>query len=174
MCKFWIIRWWSDCTANWREKWSKVRNERNKSREECRHLRAKLESYAKETSLQKKGKEELSVELELLRNKVVMYESQEKVQMSSSSSGTYNKPERDRKQTKTGLCKGSESENFVSELLARKEKDLGAGSNKDSDKITDKKTAEVSIVSDPLLDQKLLAVTMKLEEAQKTIHMERG
>ena len=20
------MRWWSDCTANWREKWSKVRN----------------------------------------------------------------------------------------------------------------------------------------------------
>uniref|UniRef100_G1QS18 Coiled-coil domain-containing protein 102A n=1 Tax=Nomascus leucogenys TaxID=61853 RepID=G1QS18_NOMLE len=28
------MRWWSDCTANWREKWSKVRAERNRAREE--------------------------------------------------------------------------------------------------------------------------------------------
>ncbi|GBO43246.1 hypothetical protein AVEN_251950-1 [Araneus ventricosus] len=33
------MRWWSDCTANWREKWSKVRTERNKAREETRVLR---------------------------------------------------------------------------------------------------------------------------------------
>lgn len=26
------MRWWSDCTANWREKWSKVRAERNRAR----------------------------------------------------------------------------------------------------------------------------------------------
>ncbi|NWR24193.1 C102A protein, partial [Emberiza fucata] len=29
------MRWWSDCTANWREKWSKVRAERNRAREEA-------------------------------------------------------------------------------------------------------------------------------------------
>ncbi|KAB5558752.1 hypothetical protein PHYPO_G00020880 [Pangasianodon hypophthalmus] len=28
------MRWWSDCTANWREKWSKVRAERNRARDE--------------------------------------------------------------------------------------------------------------------------------------------
>ena len=33
------MRWWSDCTANWREKWNKARNERNKAREENRQLR---------------------------------------------------------------------------------------------------------------------------------------
>ncbi|GIX79443.1 coiled-coil domain-containing protein 102B [Caerostris extrusa] len=42
------MRWWSDCTANWREKWSKVRTERNKAREETRVLRGKLEIAAKE------------------------------------------------------------------------------------------------------------------------------
>uniref|UniRef100_K7G6I6 Coiled-coil domain-containing protein 102A n=1 Tax=Pelodiscus sinensis TaxID=13735 RepID=K7G6I6_PELSI len=47
------MRWWSDCTANWREKWSKVRAERNKAREEVRQLRQKLETLTKElTSLQ--------------------------------------------------------------------------------------------------------------------------
>ncbi|NXO03309.1 C102A protein, partial [Rhinopomastus cyanomelas] len=42
------MRWWSDCTANWREKWSKVRAERNRAREEVRQLRHRLETLTKE------------------------------------------------------------------------------------------------------------------------------
>ncbi|XP_012581223.1 PREDICTED: coiled-coil domain-containing protein 102B [Condylura cristata] len=48
------MRWWSDCTANWREKWSKVRAERNSAREEGRQLRVKLEMTMKELSSLKK------------------------------------------------------------------------------------------------------------------------
>ncbi|XP_028593276.2 coiled-coil domain-containing protein 102B isoform X1 [Podarcis muralis] len=48
------MRWWSDCTANWREKWSKVRAERNKAREEGRQLKLKLEASMKELSALKK------------------------------------------------------------------------------------------------------------------------
>ncbi|KAF2345687.1 hypothetical protein FHG87_023557 [Trinorchestia longiramus] len=42
------MRWWSDCTANWREKWSKVRSERNRAREEVRLLRMRLEGAERE------------------------------------------------------------------------------------------------------------------------------
>jgi len=38
------MRWWSDCTANWREKWSKAREERNRARDECRRLRTELDT----------------------------------------------------------------------------------------------------------------------------------
>nr|XP_056710921.1 coiled-coil domain-containing protein 102B [Euleptes europaea] len=48
------MRWWSDCTANWREKWSKVRAERNKAREEGRQLKLRLEATMKELSALKK------------------------------------------------------------------------------------------------------------------------
>ncbi|XP_053101381.1 coiled-coil domain-containing protein 102B isoform X4 [Hemicordylus capensis] len=48
------MRWWSDCTANWREKWSKVRTERNRAREEGRQLKLKLEATMKELSALKK------------------------------------------------------------------------------------------------------------------------
>ncbi|XP_040840701.1 coiled-coil domain-containing protein 102B [Ochotona curzoniae] len=48
------MRWWSDCTANWREKWSKVRAERNSAREESRQLRIKLEMAMKELNEQRK------------------------------------------------------------------------------------------------------------------------
>lgn len=36
------MRWWSQCTANWREKWSTVRNERNRARDELTRSRTLL------------------------------------------------------------------------------------------------------------------------------------
>ncbi|NXL12219.1 C102B protein, partial [Mesembrinibis cayennensis] len=62
------MRWWSDCTANWREKWSKVRAERNKAREEARQLRIKLESVVKELTMLKKKNQDLVGEKENLEN----------------------------------------------------------------------------------------------------------
>ncbi|NXN74542.1 C102B protein, partial [Himantopus himantopus] len=62
------MRWWSDCTANWREKWSKVRAERNKAREEARQLRIKLDSVVKELSTLKKNNQDLISEKENLEN----------------------------------------------------------------------------------------------------------
>uniref|UniRef100_A0A8C3KBC8 Coiled-coil domain-containing protein 102B n=1 Tax=Calidris pygmaea TaxID=425635 RepID=A0A8C3KBC8_9CHAR len=62
------MRWWSDCTANWREKWSKVRAERNKAREEARQLRIKLDSVVKELSMLKKINQDLLSEKENSEN----------------------------------------------------------------------------------------------------------
>ncbi|XP_010165856.1 coiled-coil domain-containing protein 102B-like, partial [Antrostomus carolinensis] len=63
------MRWWSDCTANWREKWSKVRAERDKAREEARQLRIKLDSVVKQLSMLKKINQDLLIEKENLENK---------------------------------------------------------------------------------------------------------
>ena len=38
------MRWWSECTANWREKWSKVRAERNRYKDELKRLSLKHEA----------------------------------------------------------------------------------------------------------------------------------
>ncbi|NXS97298.1 C102B protein, partial [Jacana jacana] len=62
------MRWWSDCTANWREKWSKVRAERNKAREESRQLKIKLDSVVKELNMLKKINQDLVSEKENLEN----------------------------------------------------------------------------------------------------------
>ncbi|NWI54588.1 C102B protein, partial [Calyptomena viridis] len=62
------MRWWSDCTANWREKWNKVRGERNKAQEEARQLRIKLDSVIKELSILKKINQNLVSEKENLEN----------------------------------------------------------------------------------------------------------
>ena len=38
------MRWWSECTANWRDKWSKVRAERNKFKDDLKRLTIKHEA----------------------------------------------------------------------------------------------------------------------------------
>ncbi|XP_053558700.1 coiled-coil domain-containing protein 102A [Bombina bombina] len=64
------MRWWSDCTANWREKWSKVRAERNKAREEGVQLRSRLEILSKELSALKRERQEAASETEQLRREI--------------------------------------------------------------------------------------------------------
>jgi len=61
------MRWWSDCTASWREKWSKVRGERNQLRDECRQLRARFDSSAKESSALRRTQTELTEQMHELR-----------------------------------------------------------------------------------------------------------
>ncbi|CAL1293703.1 unnamed protein product [Larinioides sclopetarius] len=71
------MRWWSDCTANWREKWSKVRTERNKAREETRVLRGKLEVAAKECNTLKREKQELFSQIERLKKENQLFNGNE-------------------------------------------------------------------------------------------------
>ncbi|XP_050423021.1 coiled-coil domain-containing protein 102A [Adelges cooleyi] len=64
------MRWWSDCTANWREKWSKVRNERNKAREEAKMLKDNLDHVLKENGNVKREKQNLELQNECLRKEL--------------------------------------------------------------------------------------------------------
>ncbi|CAJ0954942.1 unnamed protein product, partial [Mesorhabditis belari] len=59
------MRWWSECTASWREKWATVRDERNRAREEGQALREALES-ANERNEQISG-ENRTIETEVQR-----------------------------------------------------------------------------------------------------------
>lgn len=79
------MRWWSDCTSNWREKWCKVRNERNKAREENRQLRAKLDACIKENNALKREKEELANQNEHLKLLPAMTEKNKPDQATSAS-----------------------------------------------------------------------------------------
>ena len=47
------MRWWSECTANWRDKWSKVRAERNKFKDELKRLQNSLSHDVSILSLEK-------------------------------------------------------------------------------------------------------------------------
>ncbi|XP_053193896.1 coiled-coil domain-containing protein 102A [Scomber japonicus] len=65
------MRWWSDCTANWREKWSKVRAERNRARDEVRQLRQRLDTLTKELTSVRRERQELASENETLRQEAL-------------------------------------------------------------------------------------------------------
>ncbi|KAJ8667269.1 hypothetical protein QAD02_008931 [Eretmocerus hayati] len=56
------MRWWSDCTANWREKWCEVRDERNKARKEAKVLKVKLEIAVKDLNTYKHESQELELQ----------------------------------------------------------------------------------------------------------------
>ena len=62
------MRWWSDCTANWREKWSKVRNERNQAREENRSFKFKVTSLTNDNNALKKKLHEFELKCKRVSN----------------------------------------------------------------------------------------------------------
>lgn len=95
------MRWWSDCTANWREKWSKVRNERNKAREENRQLRAKLEQLVKECTILKREKQEIQAENVKIKKE--------------SPSGISENVKQDFENNMNKVCKPAASEKYVEE-----------------------------------------------------------
>lgn len=91
------MKWWSDCTANWREKWSKVRTERNKARDESKQLRGSLESAVKEANAYKREKIELEQQIGQLKKemeKVHMLMMKHAGQFHQKGDGT-DEPDRD-------------------------------------------------------------------------------
>ncbi|XP_067881771.1 coiled-coil domain-containing protein 102A-like isoform X3 [Heterodontus francisci] len=44
------VRWWSDCSARWKEKWGKANLEKVRCRRECQLLRQKVKSLHREVS----------------------------------------------------------------------------------------------------------------------------
>ncbi|TRY72433.1 hypothetical protein TCAL_08143 [Tigriopus californicus] len=62
------MRWWSDCTANWRDKWSKVRSERNRYKDELKRVQSKMESQAHEINKLKHERDQARANLELSSN----------------------------------------------------------------------------------------------------------
>ncbi|KAL4234711.1 hypothetical protein ACF0H5_006353 [Mactra antiquata] len=157
------MRWWSDCTSNWREKWSKVRNERNKAREENRQLRAKLDVCIKEINNLKREKEEMvNSNKDSGVNKVMEKElnlSNESKTTSSSSSSL-----------STAQSKGDMQHTSVQTDST----DNLSGSKKTDKPIIDPvECDESSVGSHTLAEDKVNLLDLKLDESQKTIAVER-
>ncbi|XP_022691422.1 uncharacterized protein LOC111261858 isoform X4 [Varroa jacobsoni] len=64
------MRWWSDCTNNWRDKWSKARAERNEAKEELRRMRTTCEQHTKELESLASERGTLEQEIINLRSEV--------------------------------------------------------------------------------------------------------
>ncbi|KAI1728850.1 coiled-coil domain-containing protein [Ditylenchus destructor] len=60
------MRWWSQCTAAWRDKWNNVRNERNRAREDANRLRLTLQETREEIERLHLAKEKSESEARIL------------------------------------------------------------------------------------------------------------
>lgn len=161
-------RWWSDCTNNWREKWSKVRNEKNKVKEESKQLRNKLDSSIKENTTLKQEREELRLKLEtfILKENLEDCHVSQPISDSAVSAGGDTNPLS--KQDKTVI--ENPQENFVSDLLSHK----GSSELSDSSgQSSAKQTRDKDVSQDELLTQKVTALKYKLEEAKGLLIAER-
>uniref|UniRef100_A0A1B0FGI4 Coiled-coil domain-containing protein 102A n=1 Tax=Glossina morsitans morsitans TaxID=37546 RepID=A0A1B0FGI4_GLOMM len=194
------MKWWSDCTANWREKWSKVRNERNKAREEAKQLRANLEMAMKEANSYKREKNDLEIQITQLKkemekvhslmmkhagqfHKAGMADTAEETEANSrdancspdiSSDGLKNINSEDGLVTKTitgGEIKDLDIEEFVLKGAVSK-------AITDIDEVTAEEKRLIQQLSKDDFDedyllQKISMLQLRLDEAQKTVNAER-
>ena len=152
-------------------------------------MRSKLETYAKECSNLKKENAEfkkLSENLQkqtednLVKSECVSV-SNDSVQFTQDKSKSRPRV----RSTSPSSRLPENSDDFVSQLLSRKDRDQESCSSKDSEMSEQRKQGtssgrgsidgglSTSKMEDPLIQQKLFAVKVKLEEAQKTIQAER-
>ncbi|CAD5207008.1 unnamed protein product [Bursaphelenchus okinawaensis] len=70
------MKWWAECTAMWREKWSIVRNERNQARLTIEKLIKTLHEIQEDTLKYFDAKEEAEKEVRRLREEVTDLKNQ--------------------------------------------------------------------------------------------------
>ncbi|XP_051883935.1 coiled-coil domain-containing protein 102A isoform X2 [Pristis pectinata] len=182
------MRWWSDCTANWREKWSKVRAERNKSREEVRLLRQKLEAVSKELTAVKREKQDLFNENEQLRLETARVKngqhSEQTVDnklVSEKESVILNIPEQEPVRD-VGTEKTSKNKNleFMEAILKSEQEGLEPWDKHTAQTVRTSLSRqersrilweEVSVLEEDT--SKVTALQLRLDESQKTLQKER-
>eukprot|EP00095_Tigriopus_kingsejongensis_P007653 maker-scaffold116_size340332-snap-gene-0.27 protein:Tk07653 transcript:maker-scaffold116_size340332-snap-gene-0.27-mRNA-1 annotation:"coiled-coil domain-containing protein 102a-like" len=111
------MKWWSDCTANWREKWSKVRSERNKYKDDLKRAQAKIEDQAHELSRLRNERDQVKVDLD------VSFTSQKSTKSSTSPFQVY---------TKSALKSGSSSQGCQTDLETPNKLSRSRGSQTES------------------------------------------
>ncbi|KAK9302088.1 hypothetical protein QLX08_005812 [Tetragonisca angustula] len=183
------MRWWSDCTANWREKWSKVRNERNMAREEAKMLRAKLEIAVKDANSYKHECQELELQNEQLKKEMekihmillkhagqfdqqifTVLESDPQLR---NTLGSHNiLPDRDIEEyVLQGAVPKHAVELYKESPLNSLDKDIVRLA--DSNSVEDNTENNLQTCTDELYAQKMILLQHKLDEATKTISIER-
>ncbi|KAK5610974.1 hypothetical protein CRENBAI_023657 [Crenichthys baileyi] len=97
------MRWWSDCTANWREKWSKVRAERNRARDEIRQLRQRLDTLTKELTGVRRERQELATENETLQQETLRLRGDSAAHPATGTSSLPSSPQHDSTSSSSSL-----------------------------------------------------------------------
>lgn len=181
------MRWWSDCTSNWREKWSKVRNERNKAREENRHLRGRLEVIVKECAILKQQNHGLRHKHDEISHDSQSDGLDEKERISIASSESPKSRPHNVTNSKlpddyrNSMSPPIDEFAFVEKLMHKKDSETASGGSSDkSETRSETKLQKIDaagdgIISrdDSIVEERLSLLQLKLEEAQKTIQAER-
>uniref|UniRef100_H3AQM0 Coiled-coil domain-containing protein 102A n=1 Tax=Latimeria chalumnae TaxID=7897 RepID=H3AQM0_LATCH len=174
------MRWWSDCTANWREKWSKVRAERNKARDEVKQLRQKLDSLTKELTAVKREKQELSNENEQLRQEVERLkggEGREEKELDNKVVSEKQEPVRDVDSEKTNKSKEFE---LMEAIIMSKQDNSESWDQRSTHSVRTSMSRqernrllweEVSVIEEDAT--KITALQLRLDESQKVLLKER-
>lgn len=182
------MRWWSDCTSNWREKWCEVRDERNKFKKECKILRAKLDAACKDIQCYKKENKrldaknlELKKELGRLKNANQQTSHSDPVSEADLNSVTINES------FMLHDNNAKRNEIFAS-LQSHKNSSKDACNNPDKRDIliqnyisqgalpkrpNDKRRSKCETVDEEALLQKISSLTASLDDATKIIFAER-
>ncbi|KAG8143878.1 hypothetical protein E2320_001023 [Naja naja] len=186
------MRWWSDCTANWREKWSKVRAERNKAREEVRQLRQKLETLSKELTGLKREKQEALNENQQLGKEVARLKGEDKegekekemdnriVSEKESEASPEQEPVRDVGSEKEVKNKSLQEFELMENLLKNKQEEGECWDQRSSVSVRSSFTRQernrllwedVSVIEEDAT--KMTALKLRLDESQKVLLKER-
>ncbi|XP_055992589.1 coiled-coil domain-containing protein 102A [Sorex fumeus] len=171
------MRWWSDCTANWREKWSKVRAERNRAREEVRQLRQRLDALTKELAGARRERQEAQGECEA--------RGRELARLRGASDGPATEPETEHEPVRdvgSERPQGSQELELDALLKSRAEEPdggwevsgLGAGARRGSTgRLERSRLPWEDTVATEEDTSKLTALRLRLDESQKVLLKER-
>jgi hypothetical protein len=161
------MRWWSDCTANWREKWCEVRDERNKAKKEAKVLKAKLEATIKELNIHKNDSRKFEVE---------------NVQLRKEMERTFSLLSND---VKTDLihvlsdkdcikCNTMPEDSMDQEKYHHQKQESSLKSEiEEIEDFPNKRHSGIGMTTEEILKQKISMLNLKFEEATKTIVIER-
>ncbi|KAK3610026.1 hypothetical protein CHS0354_032374 [Potamilus streckersoni] len=171
------MRWWSDCTANWREKWCKVRNERNKARDENRQLRTKLDSIINDCTALKREKDELLTENSRLKNGLNFVPSLTTSQDQSDTSVKDHELAQLASNTLDNVKKIDDRQIMVgiddiSNKSSLKTTPKLGSANQDEAEYS-KGSSSIDDSEGSLMDDRVALIELKLDESQKTIIAER-
>ncbi|KAM8888192.1 coiled-coil domain-containing protein 102A isoform 2-T2 [Synchiropus picturatus] len=180
------MRWWSDCTANWREKWSKVRAERNRARDDIRQLRQRLDSLTKELSSVRRERQELASENEMLRQEALLLPGETAALPAATTSSSSSSPSHvpcaaPSSPSPPVVCCSPASSSDVPSNPAEERRHGSPEPERDMD-FDVEKTVQHKVRSRPLLDDmnsveedsgKLNALQLRLDESQKVLLKER-
>jgi len=159
------LQWWTDCTANWKEKWAKVKNERNRSRDELSKVKVSEMELVNELTVLRQQRQLLIQENKNLKNEVVETRTFSDASSCSSSVHTKRSQESSSEKTKKELILNNSK--LDDDELSQKTAALQLKVEESAKTIQAERDAKLSLnKSIEMLEQELSIVRQKHDEVK--------